>query len=80
MVNIYRVEFFALCPANGLRIKYALRIETDRMICVEQLLTAVTRFEKEWHETLADQLLATFGGQQTLIADHHGVTIETIRP
>jgi hypothetical protein len=28
---------------------------------------------------VADELLAAFGGVQTLVADHHGVTIETTR-
>jgi hypothetical protein len=78
VVTIYRVEFFAKCPNNGIRIKYALRIETNRTIPVEVLLECVEN-QEGFHEDIADRLSA-LGGQQTLIAEHHGVTVETERP
>jgi hypothetical protein len=78
-LNAYTTEFFANCPNNGLRIKYRLRIETRQVITVEQLITTVENLSDGYHEEIADELLAAFGGVQTLIADHHGVAIETTR-
>lgn len=78
-MNAYTTEFFAACPNNGLRIKYRLRIETREVIAVERIIDKVQGMRSGYHETIADDLLAAFGGVQTLIADHHGVTIETTR-
>jgi hypothetical protein len=35
---------------------------------------------KPYHENIADDLAAKFGGRQCLTAHHHGVDIETVRP
>lgn len=78
-MNAYTTEFFANCPNNGLRIKYRLRIETREIISVEQITANVEAISEGFHEEVADELLAAFGGVQTLVADHHGVTIETTR-
>ncbi len=78
-MNAYTTEFFARCPNNGLRIKYRLRIETGAVIPVEQIIAKVEGLPDAYHEELADDLLLSFGGVQTLTADHHGVTIETTR-
>lgn len=78
-MNIYTTEFFANCPNNGLRIKYSLRIEAREIIPVEQITAKVESISEGYHEEVADELLSSFGGVQTLIADHHGVTIETVR-
>lgn len=79
-MNAYITEFFANCPNNGIRIKYRLRIETREVIPVEQITAKVEALSEGFHEELASELLCVFGGVQTLIADHHGVTIETTRP
>lgn len=78
-MNAYTTEFFTNCPNNGLRIKYRLRIETLEIIPVEQITAKVETISEGFHEEVADELLAAFGGVQTLVADHHGVTIETTR-
>lgn len=78
-MNAYTVNFYAACPNNGIRISYRLRIETAEVISVEELIAAVESHDEGYHEELADQLLARFGGRQTMTADHHGVTIETVR-
>lgn len=78
-MNAYTVEFYANCPNNGLRIKYRLRVETRETLSVESILTTVENIEEGYHEEVADNLFEAFGGVQTLIADHHGVTIETTR-
>ena len=78
-MNRYTTEFFTNCPNNGLRIKYRLQIETSEAIPVEQITAKVESFGECFHEEVADDLLAAFGGVQTLTADHHGVTIETTR-
>jgi len=78
-VNIYSTEFFAFCPNNGARIKYSLSIMTDKVIMVEDIIDEVTLHDRGYHEEIADQLQRTFGGIQTLVAEHHGVTIITTR-
>jgi hypothetical protein len=79
-MNIYRTEFFSVCPENGVRIRYALEIQTNQMIKVEDLIDEVTLHHRGYHEDIADQLFRVFGGEQKLVAEHHGVTIESIRP
>ena len=78
-MNTYRTEFFAQCPNNGQRIKYSLRIDTLDVLPVEQIIAKVEGISEGYHEELADELLLSFGGTQTMVADHHGVTIETLR-
>ena len=78
-MNTYTTEFFTNCPNNGLRIKYRLRIEKQETIPVEQIIAKVESIAEGYHEDIADDLLLSFGGAQTLVADHHGVNIETTR-
>jgi len=80
-MNTYSTRFFCRCPNNDVRIEYALRIQTFATLSVERLLDGIEidSDEARYHEELADILVRRFGGVQTLIADHHGVTIETIR-
>lgn len=79
-MNVYSSEFFAFCPSNGVRVKYALTITTDRTIQAEEIVNEVTLHHKGYHEEIADQLYDSFGGSQVLVAHHHGVTIKTFRP
>lgn len=78
-MNAYTTEFFACCPNNGLRIKYRMRIESAEVIPVEQIIAKVDSITEGYHEGIADDLLLSFGGAQMLVADHHGVLIETMR-
>ncbi len=78
-MNAYTTEFFATCPNNGIRIKYRLRIETHDVLAVEDIVATVESVGDSYHEELADEMLKRFGGRQTLVADHHGVVIETTR-
>lgn len=78
-MNAYTTEFFCTCPNNGVRIHYRLRIETGMVLSVEELIAVVETFDSGYHEDLANELSERFGGRQTLIADHHGVIIETTR-
>lgn len=78
-MNSYTVEFFAICPNNGIRIKYQLRIETTDVIQVEHIVDEVTILDRGYHEEIADRLQRVFGGKQKMIADHHGIIIETTR-
>lgn len=78
-MNAYTTEFFALCPNGGARIKYRLRIETREMLMAEDIIIACEATGEGFHEEIADAMLKRFGGVQTLVADHHGVTIETKR-
>lgn len=78
-MNAYSTEFFADCPNNGVRIKYALRIETGLVLAVEQIIAKVQSISEGFHEEIADELHEAFAGRQSLRADHHGITIETTR-
>jgi hypothetical protein len=78
-MNSYTTEFFSLCPANNVRIKYCLTIQIAHAIMVEDIIDEVTLHHRGYHEEIADQIHRTFGGRQVLVADHHGVKIETVR-
>ncbi|WP_282352075.1 hypothetical protein [Pseudomonas sp. PS01303] len=78
-MNIYRHTFAAVCPADSETIIYRLEIRSLVMIHVEHIKTATALIKKGWHEQIADRLAETFGGDQTIIATHQGVEIETVR-
>lgn len=81
-MNIYTIQFHANCPTNGVRIAYSLRIESQVLIPVEQIVAAVEAIEsgdRVFHEEIADRLAAQFPGEHRLSAHHHGVGIETVR-
>jgi hypothetical protein len=79
-MNRYSVKFKAKCPNNGAIIDYSLRIETDEMIMVEELLQFIKKHSSEgFHEQIADDLVQSFGGSQYLVATHENVKIETYR-
>lgn len=79
-MNVYRHAFWMRCPANGRWIRYRLTIRTDRMVMVEDLKAACRSRRSGYHEPMADDLFARFGGHQHLVARHHGVLITTVRP
>lgn len=71
--------FFSECPNNGAVIEYTLVIESERPICVENIVTACAIHRRGFHEQIASALAAQFlNTKQTLSAHHHGVDIETI--
>ena len=78
-MNIYTTAFIANCPNNGARIHYVLTIKSEVMIEVEQISDEVALLDRGFHEEFADQLFRSFGGEQELVAEHHGVNVKTIR-
>lgn len=78
-MNSYTVEFFSICPTNNVRIKYKLMICTNEIISVEKIIDCVSLLNRGFHEDFADQLFREFRGEQTLVAEHHGVLIKTER-
>lgn len=82
-MNTYRTDFFALCPSNGIRIKYTLKIEvpSSQVVHAEHIMMSIALHTQKpaYHEHLADTFANLLPGKQTLTADHHGVSIETIR-
>lgn len=78
-MNIYRHTFAAVCPADGETIIYRLELRSTSMIHVEHIKTATALIRQGWHEQIADSLAETLGGDQTIIATHQGVEIETVR-
>lgn len=82
MLNIYRHVFAAPCPNNDRQVDYTLEIRTQRVIMVEEIMEicqAATKVDKPYHETMADFLFQHFAGEQSMVAFHHGVEIETRR-
>ena len=75
----YITKFIALCPVNDKPIKYRLEIKHTDKILVEDILEVVNKFASAFHEDIADELFFKFGGKQTLVANHHGVVIQTKR-
>ncbi len=78
-MNTYRAEFHARCPNNGARIHYRWALTTSSVVRVEAINDALDARREGFHEDIADALSRRFGGEQTLVAEHHGVTIETKR-
>ncbi len=79
-MNKYTVFFDCECPNNKKTIKYKLVIKTNEIIMVEDLMNHLLKECSEgFHENIADDLFCSFGGEQYMIANHHGVQIETFR-
>ena len=78
-MNTYRHTFAAVCPSDGETIVYRLELKSLSMIHVEHIRAATALIKKGWHEQIADSLAETLGGDQTIIATHQGVEIETVR-
>ncbi|MGO2711554.1 hypothetical protein [Pseudomonas helleri] len=78
-MNIYRHTFAAVCPSDGELIIYRLEVRSPLMIRVERIKEETAVIKKGWHEQIADQLAEALGGDQTIIATHQGVEIETVR-
>lgn len=78
-MNIYRHTFAAVCPSDGEMIIYRMEVRSPTMIHVEHIKAATALINKGWHEQIADRLAEAIGGDQTIIATHQGVEIETVR-
>lgn len=76
----YSIPFTVNCPSNDQTIAYAFSIESNCMIMVEAIMSAINDLPaQEFHENIADALAKALPGRHTLIAHHHGVDIETVR-
>lgn len=80
-MNIYRVNFSCLCAKNSDAIQYSMEIASERMIFVEDILSALSEYKSKsaYHEPMADQLYRKLGGRQVITANHGGIEIETRR-
>jgi hypothetical protein len=78
-MNKYKTKFTSVCPVNHKKITYELEIRHTDKILVEDILETISKLLIGYHENIADELFKKFGGEQTLIANHHGVFIETER-
>lgn len=78
-MNIYRHTFAAVCPSDGETVVYRLELRAATMIHVEHIKAATSLIKKGWHEQIADRLAESLCGDQTIIATHQGVEIETVR-
>lgn len=78
-MNTYRHTFAAVCPSDGETILYRLELRSSAMIRVEYIKATTALITQGWHEQIADSLAESLGGDQTIIATHQGVEIETVR-
>jgi len=78
-MKTYRHTFTTICPADGEMIIYRLEIRSLTMIHVEHIRAATALIKEGWHEQIADRLAESLGGNQTIIATHQPVEIETVR-
>lgn len=78
-MNTYRPTFAAVCSFDGETIVYPLELRSLSMIHVEHIRAATALIKKGWREQIADRLAESLGGDQTIIATHQGVEIETVR-
>ena len=78
-MNKYKTKFTSVCPVNHKQITYELEIKHTDKILVEDILETISKLLIGYHENIADELFKKFGGEQILIANHHGVFIETER-
>lgn len=78
-MNIYRHTFAATCPNDGELIVYRLEIKTNEMIFVEHLKAETAVIKTGIQEQIADRLQQRFRGEQTMVAVHQGIEIETQR-
>ncbi|WKL53364.1 hypothetical protein Q1W70_01880 [Pseudomonas kielensis] len=78
-MNTYRHTLAAVCPSDCELIIYRLEVRSPAMIYVEHIKAATAIIKKGWHEQIADRLSEALGGDQTIIATHQGVEIETVR-
>lgn len=78
-MNIYRHTFTSVCPSDGDTIIYSLEIRSLKVVMVEHIKTATALIKSGYHERIADELADRLGGDQTIVATHQGVQIETVR-
>lgn len=79
-MNVYRTQFSRLCPVNGDRIFYAMKIESETTIMAEDIQEACIRLpEKVTQEDIADRMKVMLDGFHTITAQHRSVHIETTR-
>lgn len=78
-MNIYQHRFIATCPNDGARIAYTICIESDDVLMAEAIEAACRFTDSVYHEILADELHAKFGGRQRIEARHGKVDITTVR-
>lgn len=79
-MNTYRYSFVATCPNNNRSVEYRLTLTVSRMVMVEHIKKFCDGLKRGYHEDFAEALYNKFGGHQTLVAHHHGVDVETVRP
>lgn len=56
-----------------------MMIETGDVLMVEDIVAFTDAIGSGFHEAIADEMHAQFGGRQVLTAFHHGVDILTVR-
>ena len=82
MMNQYERTFELACPNNDIPVRYHLTIRSRDVLWVEDIVAftqSLPGTDKPYHENIADAAFARFGGEQELVAEHHGVRITTTR-
>lgn len=77
--NEYNFNFRMKCPNNGKPVEYRASIIASCIIPVEEIADFLRDMTEGYHEDNADLLYDRFGGNQVIVANHHGITVKTVR-
>lgn len=77
--NKYTYRFNVKCPNDNKIICYKVKIKTNELIFVEDIVKKCKSIETGFQEDIANQLMMEFGGVQTITAVHNGVSVRTFR-
>lgn len=70
----HELTFARTCPVNDALDRYELRVETNRMVKVEDILAAIEALpEKAYQEELTLKLAAQLGCVVTTVGYHSGI-------
>lgn len=79
-MNIYELTHRTPCPNGGLMDAYAIKIESEQTIMVEDILKAMKEAPSPtFQEALADWLRNQLGARITITGIHYGIKITCLR-
>lgn len=74
-MNTYELSIRAMCPSDNLPDWYEMRVESNRLILVEDVLAAVKDLGAIYQEDLTRQIARRLGAKVTTVGYHYGVKV-----
>ena len=79
-MNTYTLNHQCSCPLGGLEDYYTIKISSQRIVLVEQILKVLKNAPaKIFQEDLADYLRCALGAEIEITGYHHGIKITCTR-